>query len=36
MTETIIDGEHMLAELIAGRLPDERGRFGTYGGQYVP
>ena len=28
--------ERLLAELIAGRLPDERGRFGAFGGRYVP
>jgi tryptophan synthase beta chain len=26
----------MLAALIAGELPDERGRFGPFGGRYVP
>jgi tryptophan synthase beta chain len=26
----------LLAEEIAGRLPDARGRFGPYGGRYVP
>jgi len=36
MTETIVDSEQLLAALIAGQLPDERGRFGPYGGQYVP
>ena len=36
MTETITDSEQLLAALIEGRLPDERGRFGPYGGQYVP
>jgi tryptophan synthase beta chain len=25
-----------LAALLAGRLPDERGRYGPYGGRYVP
>ena len=25
-----------LAALIAGELPDERGRFGPFGGRYVP
>jgi tryptophan synthase beta chain len=25
-----------LADLLAGRLPDERGRFGEYGGRFVP
>ena len=26
----------LLADLIAGRFPDERGRFGPFGGRYVP
>ena len=30
------DYDDLLAELLAGRLPDERGRFGPYGGRYVP
>jgi tryptophan synthase beta chain len=30
------DAARLLAELIAGLLPDERGRFGPYGGRYVP
>jgi tryptophan synthase beta chain len=36
MTETITDSEQLLAALIEGRFPDARGRFGPYGGQYVP
>ncbi len=28
--------ERLLAEHIAGRLPDRRGRFGPFGGRYVP
>jgi tryptophan synthase beta chain len=28
--------ERLLAEVLAGRLPDERGRFGPFGGRYVP
>lgn len=36
MTETIDDSEGLLRALIAGSFPDERGRFGPYGGQYVP
>ncbi|HUN25628.1 MAG TPA: tryptophan synthase subunit beta [Steroidobacteraceae bacterium] len=28
--------ERLLAEAIAGRLPDARGRFGPFGGRYVP
>jgi tryptophan synthase beta chain len=34
MNET--EKERLLSELIAGRLPDERGRFGAFGGRYVP
>ncbi len=30
------DSERLLDELIAGRLPDENGRFGPFGGRYVP
>ena len=30
------DATRLLADLIAGRLPDERGRFGPFGGRYVP
>jgi tryptophan synthase beta chain len=30
------DAARLLAELIAGRFPDERGRFGPFGGRYVP
>jgi len=36
MSETIRDGDKLLEALIKGLLPDERGRFGPYGGQYVP
>jgi tryptophan synthase beta chain len=36
MTATITDKAALLEALIAGRLPDERGRFGPFGGQYVP
>ena len=28
--------ERLLAQAIAGELPDERGRFGPFGGRYVP
>jgi tryptophan synthase beta chain len=28
--------ERLLAEAVAGRMPDERGRFGPFGGRYVP
>ncbi|MCC7461091.1 MAG: tryptophan synthase subunit beta [Gammaproteobacteria bacterium] len=34
MSET--EKERLLAQLLAGRLPDERGRFGAFGGRYVP
>ena len=30
------DNTRLLAQLIAGDLPDERGRFGPFGGRYVP
>ncbi len=30
------DRERLLAEARAGRLPDARGRFGPFGGRYVP
>jgi tryptophan synthase beta chain len=30
------DRERLLAETIAGRFPDSRGRFGPFGGRYVP
>ncbi|MEM8814567.1 MAG: tryptophan synthase subunit beta [Pseudomonadota bacterium] len=30
------DAESLLAKAIAGELPDERGRFGPFGGRYVP
>jgi tryptophan synthase beta chain len=30
------EAAEMLAALIAGKLPDERGRFGPFGGRYVP
>jgi tryptophan synthase beta chain len=36
MTMTIDDSEALLEALIAGKFPDQRGRFGPYGGQYVP
>src|SRR6202163_5135512 len=31
-----IDMKKMLADSVAGRLPDARGRFGPFGGRYVP
>jgi len=35
MTEQI-DSQGLLKALLEGRLPDARGRFGPFGGQYVP
>ena len=38
-TETTAEqerNERMLADLLAGRYPDERGRYGPFGGRYVP
>ncbi len=32
----LADAPRLLADLIAGRYPDERGRFGPFGGRYVP
>ena len=31
-----IDQKRLLADEVAGRLPDARGRFGPFGGRYVP
>ncbi|HUK01856.1 MAG TPA: tryptophan synthase subunit beta [Steroidobacteraceae bacterium] len=31
-----LDREQLLRDAIAGKLPDERGRFGPFGGRYVP
>jgi len=31
-----LDAERLLADTIAGRFPDARGRFGPFGGRYVP
>jgi tryptophan synthase beta chain len=31
-----LDPARLLAELIAGKYPDARGRFGPFGGRYVP
>ena len=36
MHEDASEHEALLDALIAGKLPDERGRFGPFGGQYVP
>jgi len=33
---TAAEREQLLAAVIAGRLPDARGRFGPFGGRYVP
>jgi len=33
---TPAEREQLLADSIAGRFPDSRGRFGPYGGRYVP
>jgi tryptophan synthase beta chain len=30
------DSERLLTEVLAGKFPDERGRFGPFGGRYVP
>src|SRR5712671_4670715 len=31
-----IDSERLLADSIAGKFPDAQGRFGPFGGRYVP
>jgi tryptophan synthase beta chain len=31
-----LDGPRLLADSIAGKFPDEHGRFGPFGGRYVP
>ena len=31
-----VDTRHLLADELAGRFPDARGRFGPFGGRYVP
>jgi tryptophan synthase beta chain len=36
LTEKLAESASLLADLLAGRLPDERGRFGPYGGRFVP
>jgi tryptophan synthase beta chain len=33
---TAADHERALQDLLAGRFPDERGRYGPFGGRYVP
>jgi len=35
-TDTVAEHERVLANLLAGRYPDERGRYGPFGGRYVP
>jgi tryptophan synthase beta chain len=34
--DTTTDHERLLSDLLAGRYPDERGRYGAFGGRYVP
>ncbi len=36
MRASSIDGERLLADCIAGKFPDSQGRFGPFGGRYVP
>ena len=31
-----IDKDRLLADALAGKFPDARGRFGPFGGRYVP
>lgn len=31
-----VDPQHLLADELAGKFPDARGRFGPFGGRYVP
>ena len=31
-----VDTRHLLADELAGKFPDARGRFGPFGGRYVP
>src|SRR5271154_6417107 len=31
-----LDGPRLLADSIAGKFPDAHGRYGPYGGRYVP
>src|SRR5579872_552762 len=35
-THAPLDGESLLAASIAGQFPDRQGRFGPFGGRYVP
>ena len=34
--DSATEHERVLADLLAGRYPDERGRYGAFGGRYVP
>ena len=34
--EPQVDAAKLLADELAGKFPDERGRFGPFGGRYVP
>jgi tryptophan synthase beta chain len=36
MNVALPDAPRVLAELLAGKFPDARGRFGPFGGRYVP
>jgi len=36
MTAPQFDSERLLADSIAGKFPDAQGRFGPFGGRYVP
>jgi tryptophan synthase beta chain len=36
MHASAIDGERLLADCISGKFPDSHGRFGPFGGRYVP
>ena len=36
MNVALPDAPRLLAELLAGKFPDSRGRFGPFGGRYVP
>jgi tryptophan synthase beta chain len=35
-THTAAEREQLLAQLIAGRFPDQHGRYGPFGGRFVP
>ena len=35
-TAALPDAARLLAETVAGHFPDARGRFGPFGGRYVP